>query len=29
MLTSAQVDHPVLPAQSRLDFHGEAHFFAD
>lgn len=28
-LTSPQVDHAVFPAQSGLDFHSEAHFFAD
>lgn len=28
-LTSPQVDHAVLPAQASLDFHSEAHFFAD
>lgn len=28
-LTFSQVHHAVLPAQSSLDFHSEAHFFAD
>lgn len=27
--TFAQVDHPVLPAYGGLDFHSEAHFFAN
>lgn len=28
-LTSPQVDHAILPAQSSLDFHSEAHLFAN